>query len=481
MIPTSLSDVGLRLLQDVCLLFGATLVGRKTDLGRHVVFSGLIGLFPGPGADMILSVTLSGDKKAGRIAIIRKVLVAGRIPHKDLESLTGEISLSQKSILGLFIRITSRPLYRKLHAAYYRSILTDRGRITPSRRVGVLSKQHQRAASRHKPFPDFIIYSDAATSAMIMAIVALFRSDFIISHRIAHCCGIRASGAWARLFPETSLIYGLGHTALVLTVAGPRIPLNNIRITCYVDNNNTLAALIKADCFWDFTAVLTRIFRAICAARCITPWLERVGSDVNISGIPARGDELPFGAGSVADLSSGAQLLEMAMEGIRGQTDGYFGPELLVGMLYSHFYARTGEGRPRCSYSGHTSGGSIFRIWSNRTWFLGWKLHPHQARTAISPHGFSSGLLRGRNSAHSHPGLLLAIPPHRQINAETATQFSGLVGLIVTASIIISLTGRARADFIPSPDYFPPRCFIALSGEESLPVEILSSLCGGGV
>ena len=89
------------------------------------------------------------------------------------------------------------------------------------------------------------------------------------------------------------------------------------------------------------------------------------------------------------------------------------------------------------------------------------------------PPGFLSELLSERISRHSHVGLLLAIPPQQQINAETATQFLGLAGLILTAATIISLTGRAIADFIPSPDYFQPERLIALLEEESLPVAIL--------
>ena len=86
MIPTSISDEGLRLLQEVCALFGVILEGRKTDLGRQIVFLGLLGHFPGPDTDMILSITLSDEKKTRWIAIIRNVLAGGRISHKDLES-----------------------------------------------------------------------------------------------------------------------------------------------------------------------------------------------------------------------------------------------------------------------------------------------------------------------------------------------------------------------------------------------------------
>ena len=184
----------------MCALFWVILEGRKTDLRRQIVFLDLLGHFTGPDTDMISSITLSGEKKTHRVAIIRNVVAVGRPSHKDLESLTGKLAFSQTSIFGRFGGIMAHPLYRKLYAAYYQPTLTDQARIALPWRTGVLSKQHRRAAPRRKPFPDFTTYTDAATSTMIMAIVVLFRSDFMISQRIAHCCGVKASGAWIQLF-----------------------------------------------------------------------------------------------------------------------------------------------------------------------------------------------------------------------------------------------------------------------------------------
>ena len=51
-VPTSLSDDGLRLLIDVCALFGVILEDRKTDLCLKIVFLCLLGRFLGPETDM---------------------------------------------------------------------------------------------------------------------------------------------------------------------------------------------------------------------------------------------------------------------------------------------------------------------------------------------------------------------------------------------------------------------------------------------
>ena len=170
-------------------------------------------------------------------------------------------------------------------------------------------------------------------------------------------------------------------------MADRRIPLANSRIARYVGNSNTLSALIKADCFREAISVLSRLFWGICAARGITPWLERVGSNVNISDIPTRGDEFPFLTDLVSDLSFGEQLLEMAKEGIRDQTDGYFDPELLVGMLrVAPPCLRTDRsGSPATPLLGPFVGDQLFGLGRIGVNFAAGRSPLHHARSAISP------------------------------------------------------------------------------------------------
>ena len=101
-----------------------------------------------------------------------------------------------------------------------------------------------------------------------------------------------ASDMRAELFPDNALVYGLELTALVPTVADPEIPLENSCIAFYVDINS-MGASVKADSFRTVISASTRIFRAICAVRCITPRLEMLGSGVNIADNHARWRYLP--------------------------------------------------------------------------------------------------------------------------------------------------------------------------------------------
>ena len=98
---------------------------------------------------------------------------------------------------------------------------------------------------------------------------------------------------WIKLFLETNLIYGLELLDIVLTTADSSLGLDNKNITYYIDNNNAISDLVKADSKRIVISILARLFRALVARRGITPWFERAGSKKNIADLnpprpPAR-------------------------------------------------------------------------------------------------------------------------------------------------------------------------------------------------
>ena len=123
--------------------------------------------------------------------------------------------------------------------------------------------------------------------------------------------------------------------ALVLTIADPDLPISDSCITCYVDNNNTLCALVRSDSKRPVIAAISRIFWVICAIRGIVPWLERVDSDLNVSDLPTRKVSLPLECESEGPLAFGGKLLEMVIEGLPRHFNGFFDPEELIGRLYT--------------------------------------------------------------------------------------------------------------------------------------------------
>ena len=77
-------------------------------------------------------------------------------------------------------------------------------------------------------------------------------------------------------------------------------------------------------------AIPSRIFWAIVAYRNITPWLERVDSDMSISDFPTRLAELPYAVISDMDFRAGKILLDITKQAFRENRWGFLGPTDLI-------------------------------------------------------------------------------------------------------------------------------------------------------
>ena len=186
MAPPSLSADGIRLLADVCGLFRDILEGRKTDLGRRIALLGSRGHFSGPDTDLIVSISLSDEKDAWA-ASARKALERGLTPHKELGTLSGDYHFPKHPSSDAM----TRRRFNRSTANYTRP---GHGRVTLSRRAGILPKRQRIAAARRPPFPGVIIYTGATAGAVIMASVVIPRPDVLILPKIAPRSGVRASG-----------------------------------------------------------------------------------------------------------------------------------------------------------------------------------------------------------------------------------------------------------------------------------------------
>ena len=161
----------------------------KTDAGKKVTCLGLVGPFPDPPNGMLLSIDVTDVKKEGRASRIGEFLVIERIPHKDLESLTGRLSFSQTSIFGRFGRALIRPLYRKLYGYYYDGSISGPGRIILQWWSGLLKALRPRTIYPRKSSPDIVIFTDAATTTMIMASVVFRKTDVYMDGAALSCKG----------------------------------------------------------------------------------------------------------------------------------------------------------------------------------------------------------------------------------------------------------------------------------------------------
>ena len=184
-------------------------------------------------------------------------------------------------------------LYRKLYAGFYSADLADEDRINLDWWAGLLRSTRPRIIYPRRPTPQKVAITDAAAETMIMDGIVFDKEHFGATQHASICRGLRAAPVWETLFKTTNLILGLELTAAVLVTADPLIPLDGQCVTYYLDNNNSLSALVKADSGRDVIAVLARIYWALCAVRGITPWLERVPSNRNITDNPTRNETAP--------------------------------------------------------------------------------------------------------------------------------------------------------------------------------------------
>lgn len=323
LLPTFLVDEGLAVFSRFCSLLGIRLKAKKTELCRNLTFLGLSGSFPGPDTNMSLFTDLPAIKKRRRASLIRQTLAAGSIRHDELGSPTGLLPFSQTSVFGRFGRSMMQPLYRKVYFPFYSPVISPDEALVLERRAALLRRIRPRVVSSLGRYPDCVIYSDAAASTGIMACVVFNRSGFLHSPRARIARWVRAHPDWLVIFDDTNLIYGLETLALTLTIAGPDLTIDDSLVACYVGNNNTLSALVRSGSKTVIIAAISRIFRAICAAREITPWFERVDSDLNISDLPARDFDSPVNCECADVFSFGETLLLMAKEGFSSQLNGF--------------------------------------------------------------------------------------------------------------------------------------------------------------
>ena len=142
--------------------------------------------------------------------------------------------------------------------------------------------------------PEYVIYTDAATStAMLAAVivdVASFGGDPIFESVIAE----EADKVWFGIFSETNLIYGLEMLAVIATMFVLRKFHSGRNVVFYVDNLNTKDSLVRG--YSDSPAIdrLIKIFRAFVQSSGACVWIEHVPGTRNVAGLPTRGAQLPL-------------------------------------------------------------------------------------------------------------------------------------------------------------------------------------------
>ena len=190
--------------------------------------------------------------------------------------------------------------------------------------------------------------------------------------------------------------------------------------------------------------------------RGITPWFERVDSDLNISDLPTRDVELPVNCESTGCFLFGETLLEMVKEGFSAQLNGFFDPEELVGRLYTPPMFSSGRGiidqaanAVRRTYFFTRPGGQ-----DSYDWLMD---RPDVQLISQLPNDNIPAMLASRILSRQTYSAVWSIPVQQLIDFETPSQILGIEGLLLSPSVIYNLAFRTRALSYPMPDYnYPP-------------------------
>ena len=169
LLPASIAKSGLNTFTKWCHVLGISLKTAKSEVGTDVTFLGLLGSFPSKHNGMQLRVTLTPEKAAKWTAIIHKHLKEGLISSHELEKLIGKLCFSQTCLFGKFASTQLRCLYTKLHAPRYSAKLSKAEILTLNWRADVISQLSPRIPRLTGGAPDFVLYTDAATSTCRIA------------------------------------------------------------------------------------------------------------------------------------------------------------------------------------------------------------------------------------------------------------------------------------------------------------------------
>ena len=312
LLPSPLAKRGLEVFTAFCSHLGITLKKTKSEVGPKITYLGLLGAFPTRGNGGRLTVSLTPEKAKKWSENIGRILKEQRISAHELEKLIGKLCFSQTCLFGKFARTQLRCLYRKLHAPRFVPNLSKAENLVLHWWNDVISKLSPRIPRGENFFPDFVLYTDAATLSNRIAAV-LFRgnsSDPVVS-KLTHS---KVPNFWLRKFNSKNTIFGLEMLAPLAFLWENRELLKGKAINLYIDNNNVLTSLVRGDSGTDIIAAMIALFWRISESYQIDIWLGRVPSKRNPADLPTRSASLPFKVLKRNEFSGLFKLLTLTLD-----------------------------------------------------------------------------------------------------------------------------------------------------------------------
>ena len=159
--------------------------------------------------------------------------------------------------------------------------------------------------------PDFVVYTDAATSSLRIAALAFHRRGG--APYVFKLCVPTDPKAWRNHFHRKNMIMWLEMRA-ALSFLWPRPSIfKGQRVNLYIDNNTAANSIIRGDCAKPFVASMVCVFWKLVAALSVGVWIGRVGSKVNPADLPPRYTKLPFKSTTEAQFVNIYKLLRGAL------------------------------------------------------------------------------------------------------------------------------------------------------------------------
>ena len=224
---------------------GALLSDDKTKFGETVKFLGLKGVAPSIENGMLLKILLPKSKVNKWSGEVEQILRIGSVGHTPLGGLIGELSFTQTSIFGRFGRTMLRPLYNKKNAHPFVSTLSEDDKENLRWRVASIRASIPRTVEFRATNPEFLVYTDAATSTQIIAAVIIGVAEFRSSGRGLATFSEVTSKEWVVVSDTTTYIYGLEMLAIIATLTKCRGILRGRNVVFYIENTNAKDALAK--------------------------------------------------------------------------------------------------------------------------------------------------------------------------------------------------------------------------------------------
>ena len=226
-----------------CSFLGIRLGHGESEVGHHVKFLGLGGWFPCRRNDYTHRISLPGEKRDSRAAVIRDFLRKGAISHQELEKLIGRLSFSKTLLCGKSARTHLMPLYPKLRWWEYNARLSTSDTAVFSW-CGKVIRFYPRLVFRPcAHFCDWMVYTDAATSHPRIFDLR-FRGN-TEAPRLTSLLSTAVDSSRAYHFRATCLIFGMELRPMAAFLEDEAASLPGCSIWFYMDSNNSLSAMTR--------------------------------------------------------------------------------------------------------------------------------------------------------------------------------------------------------------------------------------------